>query len=187
MNALNGAAGGERRRDLERDLVQRVVPRRDRRRHACRLAHHEGISDLFLKNKLFQNAGIVREVRDRQAGLDAARHLERHADFLRDGARELVGARLQTRRDLFQEFRAFLHRSVAPCVERRARGFDRRVGIRRVAGRNASHDLAVAGIVDVDRFATVRRDPAAADEKFVLREHRVSSDEQIFYPAILRR
>ena len=61
MKALNGAtseglsttraAGGERRRHLERDLVQRVVPRRDRADHADRLAHHQGISDSASSNE----------------------------------------------------------------------------------------------------------------------------------------
>ena len=37
----DGAAGGERRRDLRGDLVQRVVPRRDRADDADRLAHDE--------------------------------------------------------------------------------------------------------------------------------------------------
>ena len=50
----HGAARGERRRDLERDLVQRIVPRRDRADHADRLAHHQRVADLFLERELPQ-------------------------------------------------------------------------------------------------------------------------------------
>ena len=45
------AAGGQRRRDLRGDLVQRVVPRRDRADDADRLAHDQRVADLLLATR----------------------------------------------------------------------------------------------------------------------------------------
>jgi hypothetical protein len=53
-NALSGAISdglsttvqpARARRDLQRDLVERIVPRRDGRDHADRLAHDQRIAD----------------------------------------------------------------------------------------------------------------------------------------------
>ncbi len=45
----HGAAGGDRRRHLRHDLVQRKVPRRDQAGDAERLADDERVADLFLE------------------------------------------------------------------------------------------------------------------------------------------
>ena len=45
----DGAAGGERGRDLRGDLVERVVPRRDAADDADGLAHDERVADLLLE------------------------------------------------------------------------------------------------------------------------------------------
>ena len=43
------AAGGDRRRDLRHDLVQRIVPRRDHADDAERLAHDDRVADRLLE------------------------------------------------------------------------------------------------------------------------------------------
>ena len=65
------AAGGQRRRDLRGDLVQRVVPGRDRADDADRLAHDQRVADLLLPRDLARRAAAIeREGHRRQAGLD---------------------------------------------------------------------------------------------------------------------
>src|SRR6185369_10466820 len=91
------------------------------------LVVRERIADAGLEGKFLHQPCIVGEVRDRQAGLDAARHLEGHADFLRDRPRELVGARLERRRNFFEKLGPLLRRGLTPRLEGAARGGDRRI------------------------------------------------------------
>ena len=71
-------------RDLGRDLVERVVPRRDGADHADRLADDEGVAHLLLEGEGVDDLGHRPERHGRQAGLDHRRQVERHADLAGD-------------------------------------------------------------------------------------------------------
>ena len=154
----DGAAGGERRRDLVRDLVQRVVPRRDRADDPDRLAHDQRVADLLLPGDLLARAAASSaKVSGRQARLDHPRQPDRHAHLGRDQRGELVAALARASR---RSRRRYSARSAAgvlrPRVERRARGAHRAVGVLGGALRDAAHDL-LGGRVDRRRSSRRRR------------------------------
>ena len=151
--------------------MQRIVPRRDGEHDADRLAHDERIADALFPLELPHELRVVREIRDRQPDLDAASELERHADFLCDGARKLVGARLEAFGYFLQVVRPRRGRQCAPGLERSARGAHGSVGVALGARGDAAHHRAVARVVHVDHFAARGRDPLSADEKLVLGQH----------------
>src|SRR5919199_92552 len=100
MNALNGATS-----EGLRTTVQPAASA-----GADGLAHDKRVADALFPLELARELCVVGEVGDRQCDLDAAGELERHADFLRDRARELVRTRFEARGDLLQVLGALLHR-----------------------------------------------------------------------------
>ncbi|MNM82556.1 hypothetical protein D3C81_945890 [compost metagenome] len=89
------AAGQQRRRQLGRDLMQRVIPRRNGGHHPDRCQRHAGIADRADKGERIGQRRRGAPRGDWRIHLDAARQLQRHADF----ARDLSG---QFRRTAFQ-------------------------------------------------------------------------------------
>ena len=75
------AADRDGRRDLRGDLVQRVVPRRDRADDAERLADDHRVADLLLPLDPLELLGHRAEVHRRQTGLDHLRQRQRHAEL----------------------------------------------------------------------------------------------------------
>ena len=148
-----------------------IVPGRDRDDHADRLAHHQRVADALLELEVLHQLGVIGEVGDRQSDLDAVGELERHADLVRDGARDLVGARLEAGGYLGQEFGALLERGRGPRFERAARGQHGGIGVLVAAGRHPAHHLAGTRVVDIDRFLAGRCNPLAADVELVAHEH----------------
>ena len=67
----DGAARGEGRRDLVGDLVQRVVPRRDRGDDADGLANERRVADLLLPDEVHGSLRVVGEGHRGQSDLDA--------------------------------------------------------------------------------------------------------------------
>src|SRR3712207_7959165 len=65
-----------------RDLVQGVVPRRDRADDADRLAHDERVADLLLPRDVLDEVLHRGEVHARQPGLDHHRRSEEHTSEL---------------------------------------------------------------------------------------------------------
>jgi hypothetical protein len=86
------AARGQRRGDLRRDLVQRVVPRRDAADDADRLLDHLGVGDLLLVLVGLRQLGGGGEGVDGQAGLDQLRQPLRHARLTGHDGGDLVHA-----------------------------------------------------------------------------------------------
>src|SRR5436190_1217089 len=155
----DGAARAERRRELQRDLVQRIVPRRDGCHDADGFPDHHGVADAVFPLELAHQSCVVGEIRDRQPGLDAPGELERHAHFLRDRLRQLVRARLQAVGNFLQVIGARSSRRARPRFKRATRSAHRDVHFLFTRRRNASHHLAVAGVVHIDHFAAGGRDP----------------------------
>ncbi len=182
----HGAAGGQRRRDLQRDLVQRVVPRRDGGDHADRLAHHQRIADLLLEGEGLDQLGGLAPVEDRATDLDRAGQLDRHADLGRDQLRQLLGARLQALGDLADIVGALLRRRRGPAVEGGTGGLDRVLGIARMALGNPAHHLFGGRVDDVDLPGAVRGHPRAVDKQFVslLHSHNSSVSRQAYCPSV---
>ena len=147
MNAFSGvdlarlehdrAAGRERRRDLRGDLVQRVVPRRDRADDADRLAHDQRVADLLLPRDVLEqvrassaNVIVGRPAWitiDRPIGMPSSCAIERG---------DLLAARREPAGDRAQQLRALGQRRLRPRLERRARRRDRAVDVRRRALRD---------------------------------------------------
>ncbi|ABA50512.1 hypothetical protein BURPS1710b_2316 [Burkholderia pseudomallei 1710b] len=170
------AARRERGRDLQRDLVERIVPGRDRRDDADRLAHDERIAHLLLEREGLGEFRIRAPVVDRPADLDRTRQLDRHADFARDRLRELLAARLQVLGDLVQIAGALGGRRRGPAVERRARGRDGRFRVFGGAfGDAADHGLG-AGVDHVDHALARARAPCTADVELFAGFHRSPLD-----------
>ena len=161
------AAGGERRRDLRADLVQRVVPRRDAADDADRLAHDERVPHLLLELDVEDEVGHRAERHRRQAGLDHLREPVGHPDLAADQRRDLLAARGERRGDGAKEPGALRDRRRGPGVERGARGGDGAVDVRRRALGHAAHHLLGRRVDDVDAAAAGRLDPLAADEQTV--------------------
>ena len=127
------AARRERWRDLCDDLVQRVVPRRDCADNAHRLTQDQRMSDIPFEGPGCGEVGEAAEHDDRRAGLDRQRHADRHADFLTDGAGDLLLALLQAVGQLAQPVGALRGRRERPSGHR-TRGAPRpRRGTRRPA------------------------------------------------------
>ena len=166
------AAGGEGRRDLRGDLVQRIVPRRDARDDADRLAHHDRVADFLLPLVPAEHLCVHAEGERGRAGLDARRQLHRHADFLRDRPADLVRAGLHALVDLREKGRAIRRRSRGPAFERGARSGNRGARVALIACGDLRYHLLGRGGMNVDRAFAVRRGPRAVDVELVAELHR---------------
>ena len=161
-----GAAGGERRNDLESDLVDRPVPRRDQAADPDGLAHQDlAVRQRLARVLLFQCLYERLEMADSRIGLRLARHGDRRAHL--GGHRP--GEVLQPGGRFFQQ----------PVQERQPLRLGRpRIGFERGGGRSdgAVHVGLVAkddradplfgrGIQDGKFRLARRRHPFAADVK----------------------
>ena len=115
----DGAAGGERRGDLGDDLVQRVVPRRDRADDADRLLDDEGVGDLLLEGVAREQLGVGPQHPHRVADLHRLAERQRRAHLGGDEQRHLVGARLERVGGRRQQRRAVGRRARGPAPRRR--------------------------------------------------------------------
>ncbi len=167
----DGAARGERRRDLGRDQRERIIPRRDARHHADRLAQHLGIADGFSEIVSAEQLRRHAEVRDRRAGLRELRPGDRRADFRADQLRDFGGARFEALRDLREPFGALLRARARPAVEGGARGAHGIVGIARVTERNPADDVFRRRVGHIGAVAAVRLGPLAVDVNMLVNLH----------------
>ncbi len=163
--------GRQRRAELPRGHVQRVVPRRDRGDDADRVAPDDrGVPGRELVGgEAVHHAARAREEAE-EVGADG--HLvDGGADRLA-GVRalepaELVAARLEGVGDLEQEQRAVLRGRLLPGLERRVGGLDRAVDVLVRAGRDVRDRLVVGRVDDLGRAAVGGIDELAADELLV--------------------
>jgi hypothetical protein len=162
------AAGRQRRKDLERDLVDRPVPRRDEAHRPDRFAQERvAVRErpaLFLRLKSLDEA--VR-VADPGLGLHLARHGDRYAHLERNRLREVFEPRLRALPDAAQKGEAVGLGPAAEVVEGLARGLHGAVHVGKGAKRHRA-DLFIHGWVhDRHAVAGLRRDPFPADVEVV--------------------
>ena len=166
------ASRGERRRHLRGDLVQRVVPGRDRADHTDRLAHHRGVADLLFELDLLDDLRHRHERRHRQAYLDDLGQAHRHAHLLGDELRQRLHPGLQALRDALEVLGTIVHGGLRPPRERLLRRGNRLVDVGGAPLRDPSDDLLRGGVDDVDRLRSGRGHPCPADVDLVPVLHR---------------
>ena len=138
------AAGGERRRDLADDLMQRVIPRRHAADDADRFLDDERVAELFFELRLANELGVHPDHHDRELGLDLGGKPDRGADFVRDRFRDLRHARLHRGGELLEPLRALFDAEPAPRFESAPRRLDRAIDIFGGAARHARDSCSVA-------------------------------------------
>ncbi len=165
------AAGGERRRDLDGDLVDRPVPGGDQRADADWFPHDAGRPCLFLEGVVLQ--GIER-------GLDVLRSARRlcvlrqppgRAHLVHDGLGDLVVSTRKNLEDALQELHAFTTRALREAVECARRCRDRGIDVRRRAEADTPVYLLGGRIDDVHGARFDRVDPAPVDVELEFFEH----------------
>ena len=157
------AARRQRGRDLRSDLVQRVVPGRDRADDADRLTHDQRVADLLLPDGVGHYLRHRAEAHCRQSGLDHVRELDRHAELLRDQRGDLLHPRAERLRDPREPVGALVDRGQRPCLERCARGSHRAIDVVRAAVRDAAHHLLGRRVDDLNHAAAGGGDPLTTD------------------------
>jgi hypothetical protein len=167
----HGVAGGQGRGHLQGDLVQRVVPGRDAADDADGLAHDQRVADLLLELVAAEHLGGDGEVGLRQAGLDEVAEEERHADFLGDGAGDLVGAGLEAGVDLHQVGGALFLGQCAPGGEGGLGGGDGRVDVGGGAFGDGGDHFFGGRIGDGERVGAGGWHPLAVDVQLLVCSH----------------
>ena len=167
----HGVPSGQSRGHLQRDLVQRVVPRGDATHHADGLAHHQRVTHLCLEFVAAQQAGRDLEVGLGQAGLNGLGKLQRHAHFAGDGVGDLVGARLEPGMDLHEVARTVGSAQRAPGREAGLRGSHGGVDIGGRTVGDAGDHLFGGRVGDLERSLAGGRNPGSVDVDAVVCAH----------------
>ncbi len=170
----HGAAGGERATDLADDLVQRVVPRRDRPDDADRLLDDEAVADRLFELERVEQRGEGLHVAGGQAGLDHRRPRDRHADLAGDHLGDLRRAGLQRLVETDHVLLALLDRRRRPAVERSTGSGDRLVDVTGRSFGDRSHHLFGAGVDDLDTAGPVGGNPGTVDVEIGVVAHPLS-------------
>ena len=145
----DGAAGGQRGRDLADDLVERVVPRRDAADDADRLAHDQGVADLLLvrvvRRRAARSVPEVRRSAGRPGSCCAATGMP---TSLGDDLGDLVDAGAEALGDALQVLGPLLAARCGdqPSNAALARGLTARSTSLGGALRDAAHDLFGGGV-----------------------------------------
>jgi ParB family chromosome partitioning protein len=161
------AAGGERRRELAHDLVDREVPRRERGDRADRLLDDELI-DPFAARRDDAAVGAARflgEPVDRVGAVEdlALRLGEGLALLLRHDLGDRLQPLAQQVGGLAHHLRALVRRHLAPGPEAFRRRLERAVEVGAVGERERADRLAGGGVDDRMRTAGSGRRPGAVD------------------------
>ncbi len=164
----DGAAGGQRRRDLARDHRDREIPRRDRGADANRLLQREqalvapGARDRVAIDAL----GLLGEPFDERRAIgDLALGLgQRLALFAHHDRREIVGVGQDRVEPGAQDRAALLAGLGAPGGQGRARRRDGAPGLGRAEIGHGRDRVAIRRVVHGEALAAIGGDPGAGDE-----------------------
>ena len=157
------ATSGQRGRQLRGKLVQRVVPRGNRRDDPGRLPDQQGGSYPLFEGELLEDVGDRPEHVDRQADLDAARCGDRRPYFAAHQVGELFFAGGQAVGDRPQRRHPVGNRTRGPSRKRRPGGGDCFFDLSGGASGHAAHRLFGAAVDDRDIAARLRGRPAPTD------------------------
>ena len=167
----DGAAGGERRRDLAGRHREREVPRRDEEARTDRMLRHDHAAGALGVRPVaaLDARGLLAEPADELAAVGdlAARLGERLAHLDRHEQREVLLALLQQIERAAEDLRALARRRRRPRGERLDGGIERRLAVGRRGIRDLLDDRAGRRVVDLERLAALGGPPLAADEERV--------------------
>ena len=156
-------AAGERRGHLQRDLVQRPVPRRDHADDADRFIDNRVGTDLLGKFEILQRFQRAHEAAETGRRLRGVAEADRRAHFDRQRRGDIGHALLIFLDDPAEQRQPLLARALAEGLERRLRGGDGGIDI----GFGSEHDFGAGflgrGIDDLVRRAADRIHPFAVD------------------------
>ncbi len=169
------AARREGRGDLGDDLVQGVVPGRDRGHDTDRLVVHDRVAGLLLEGVLPRQLGVGARDRDRHARVDGLRELQGRAEFGRDRLGDLVRAGHEHVPEGGQARRTLGGRGRGPVAEGGAGGPYGGVDVLGGARRDRADDLLVDRVHDLDHVLADGGAPGAPDVHAVVCLHRASS------------
>ncbi len=169
------AAGREGRGDLGHDLVQGVVPGRDRGDDTDRLVVDHRVAGLLLEGVRGRQLGVGARDRDRHGGVDGLRELQRRAEFGRDGLGDLVRAGHEPVPQGGQAGRALGGRGRGPAGQGVTGGPYGGVDVLGGARRDRADDLLVDRVHDLDHVLAGGGAPGAPDVHAVVCLHRASS------------
>ena len=162
------AAGGERRRDLAGEQVDREIPRGEGGDDADRLQRRGQAPALARGDRLAEQAlGLAGEPVEL---LDGDQHFalglgDRPADLIGQRVRQRALARLHRPGDAAQDLGALPAMHARPCPERGARMMERLLDLGRAGARRRPELFLRAGIADRKRRQRSGRPELAADEK----------------------
>ena len=167
----DGAAGGERRRDLAGRHREREVPRRDEEARTDRMLRHDHatgalgvrpVAALDARGLLAEPAHELAAVGDLAARLgERLAHLDRHEQG------EVLLALLQQVERAPEDLGALARRRRRPRGERLDGGVERRLAVGGRGIRDLLDDRAGRRVVDLERLAALGGPPLAADEERV--------------------
>jgi hypothetical protein len=172
----DGAASGERRRELPRRHHEREVPRDDLSDHADRLAQRISVPIAGARHRngfaseARRPSGHIAEHVDRAADVVPARIGDRLAVVERLDLGEFVGVLFEEVAELPHELRAVAGRNARPLAgfERLSRRRDRGVDVRLVARRHVGDDLLCRRVLDLEGLAALGLDPFAVNQHVML-------------------
>ena len=166
------AAGGESRKDLRGDLIDRPVPRGDEAAHADRLANDGGRAALLLEGEVREDGDRGLEMSDAGGRLSLLCEGRGGAHFLSDSGRNVGVARLIFGGDPGEQREPLCAAGLAEGGKGASRCSDRCVDVGLSAKADPSRDLLGGGVYHVERPRTGRVDPAAADVELQCVTHR---------------
>ncbi len=167
-----GAAGRKRRDDLERDLVDRPVPRRDETADADRLTQERvAVRQLFLEFQALQGIDEALKMTDAHIRLLLAAHRSRRTEFGRDGVGHFIVTPLVDREQLFEQRQPFLDARPAIACECLLGGCNRPVDVGSGAERDNRYRLLGRRIEHQKIVLRGRLNPFAVDVEFPFVEH----------------
>ena len=157
------ATGGQCRRNLGGNLVERPVPGRDHRAHTDGLAHHAGPLAVFMKLERLQRTDSLFEVTHTSRHLRGGGDFHGRAHLLRDDAGHFFGAGQIHLNNFFQQRGTLGRRGLGKAGKRLARRFHRIIDIFGITQPDRGKRFAIGRVDDRQLLLACRLDPLPVD------------------------